>query len=328
MVPGRRWCGPGRQKLVPQRAPYGGCRCPLWGCGEGVPGGGAFCRCEGRLNSGALSPPAARLLGGLSGSATHVLWARVCRRRGAALSLWVACPVGGCVPLRWWEAVPGGVAFHRCQEHQALSLPRPPVLWGGRPGFRDPCFPGAVGVGVGTQHRLHSVRSCEPWLRACGGGRRTTPGGVPCAVARGVWVQAISLSWLPVLYAGCQGPLPTCCGRGCAALGGPHILGAGGWALVRLVCVVPVGCLCAGGCVTVRCVPWCRPARCCLPSSVSVVPPTLALPHGVVLAVACGRAPFQACVPRSVAGYPPSSFVNTELFTLSSTLRWPALLPG
>ena len=32
---------------------------------------------------------------------------------------------------------------------QALSLCRPPVLWGGQPGFCDPCVPGAVGAGVG-----------------------------------------------------------------------------------------------------------------------------------------------------------------------------------
>ena len=32
---------------------------------------------------------------------------------------------------------------------QALSLPRPPVLWGEQPGFRDPCVPGAVPAGVG-----------------------------------------------------------------------------------------------------------------------------------------------------------------------------------
>ena len=49
---------------------------------------------------------------------------------------------------------------------QALSLPRPPVLWSGQPGFRDPCAPGAVGAGVGTQHRPHSVRPCRPALLA------------------------------------------------------------------------------------------------------------------------------------------------------------------
>ena len=56
---------------------------------------------------------------------------------------------------------------------QALSLPRPPILWSRQPGFRDPCVPGAVGAGVGTQHRPHSVRPCGPALLAVGvaGGR-------------------------------------------------------------------------------------------------------------------------------------------------------------
>ena len=44
----------------------------------------------------------------------------------------------------------------------------PTYLWGGRPGFRDPCVPGAVGAGVGTQHRPHSVRPCVPALLAVG----------------------------------------------------------------------------------------------------------------------------------------------------------------
>ena len=51
---------------------------------------------------------------------------------------------------------------------QALSLPQPPVLWGGQPGFRDPCVPGAVGAGVGTQHQPHGARPCGPALRAVG----------------------------------------------------------------------------------------------------------------------------------------------------------------
>ena len=49
---------------------------------------------------------------------------------------------------------------------QALSLPRPHVLWSRQPGFRVPCVPGAVGAGVGTQHRSHSVRPCGPALLA------------------------------------------------------------------------------------------------------------------------------------------------------------------
>ena len=56
---------------------------------------------------------------------------------------------------------------------QALSLPRPPVLWGGQTGYRDPCVPGSASVGVGTQHRPHSLRPCGPALLAVGvaGGR-------------------------------------------------------------------------------------------------------------------------------------------------------------
>ena len=51
---------------------------------------------------------------------------------------------------------------------QALALSQPPALWGGRPGFCDPCPPGAVGAGVGTKHRPHSVRPRGPALLAVG----------------------------------------------------------------------------------------------------------------------------------------------------------------
>ena len=83
---------------------------------------------------------------------------------------------------------------------QALSLPRPPVLWSGQPGFRDPCVPGAVGAGVGTQHRPHSVRPCGPALLVGGGGGRASPGGVPLTIVRGVWCQALSLPRPPILW--------------------------------------------------------------------------------------------------------------------------------
>ena len=51
---------------------------------------------------------------------------------------------------------------------QALLLPRPPVLWGGQPGYSDLCVPGAVGAGVGTQHRPNGSRPCGQALRAVG----------------------------------------------------------------------------------------------------------------------------------------------------------------
>ena len=95
----------------------------LWGWRKGVPGGGAFHFCEGRLGSGAPPPPTARPLGGLLRSATHVLWARACGCGGPTLSPWPARPVGaacrgggggpspylawGCAPpVGWVRGVP------------------------------------------------------------------------------------------------------------------------------------------------------------------------------------------------------------------------------
>ena len=104
---------------------------------------------------------------------------------------------------------------------QALSLPRPPVLWSGQPGFRDPCVPGAVRAGVGTEHRPHSVRLCGPALLAVGVAEGR-PRGVPSTIVRGIWGQALSLPRLPAHWAGCWGPPPTCCGCGCVGVGAQH----------------------------------------------------------------------------------------------------------
>ena len=92
-----------------------------------------------------------------------------------------AAGVGGGRPRGGWPAtVVRGVWC------QALSLPRPPVLWGGQPGFRDPCAPGAVSAGVVTQQRFHRVRPCGPALLAVGVAERASPGRVPSIVVRGV----------------------------------------------------------------------------------------------------------------------------------------------
>ena len=212
------------------------------GVAEGrPPGGGAFHHCEGRLRSGAVPPPTARPLGGLLGSATHVLRARVCGCGGPTLSPWPASPVGAACRGGGGGPSPGGwpATVVRGAWCQTLSLPRPPVLWSGQPGFRDPCVPGAVGAGVGTQHRPHSVRPCGPALLAVGmaegrprGGclpplwgasearRRPSPDcppteravGVrhPRAVGGGVWV------WEPNTV-----PQPACrVGAACRAGGG------------------------------------------------------------------------------------------------------------
>ena len=179
--PGCGRCGRVDPALAPQRAPLraGVARCG--GGGRASPGGGAFHRCEGRLVSGAVPPPAAR---------PPERAARVprpvcpgCGRCGrvdpapapqrAPLRAGVArCGAGG-------RASPGGVpsTVVRGVWCQALSLPRPLVLRSVQPGFRDPCVPGAVDAGVWTQHRPHSVRPCGPALLAVGVAEGRPQGG-------------------------------------------------------------------------------------------------------------------------------------------------------
>ena len=141
------------------------CRCTLWGWRKSGPGGGTFCRCrcQGHLSSGAPPPERAGCRGRLPtcfGRGCVGLGAQHCTLGLHALwGLRAAGMVGG---RPWGGGRPTTVV--RGIWGQALSLPPPPVLWGARPGFRDPCVPGAVGVGVGTQHRPHSVRPCEPSL--------------------------------------------------------------------------------------------------------------------------------------------------------------------
>ena len=169
-VPGAVGAGVGTQHRPHSVRPCGPALLAV-GVAEGGPrGGGAFHRCEGRLRSGAPPPPTARPLGGLLGSATHVLWARVCGCGGPTLSPGPACPVRAACRGGGGGLSPGGVAWlvGRGVLCQALSLPRPPALLSGQPGLRDPCVPGAVGAGVGTQHLPHSVRPCGPALLAVG----------------------------------------------------------------------------------------------------------------------------------------------------------------
>ena len=105
------------------------------------------------------------------------------------------------------RASPGGVPpiIVRGAWCQALSLPWPPVLWSGQPGFRNPCVPGAVDAGVWMQHRPHSVRPCGPALLAVGVAEGRPRGGVPSTIVRGAWCQALSLPRPPVLWSGQPG---------------------------------------------------------------------------------------------------------------------------
>ena len=138
---------------------------------------------------------------GLPGPAVHVLWSRLCGCGGPALSPWPTCPVGAACRGGGWGPSPGGwpAAVVRGVWCQVLSLSR-------RPGSRDPCVPGVVGVCVGTLLLPHGVRPS-------GHLRRGAPMGRACRRCEGR------------LGSGTPPPPPTCCGRGCAGVGAQHCAG-------------------------------------------------------------------------------------------------------
>ena len=85
---------------------------------------------------------------------------------------------GGCVLWGWWGLPRGGwpATVVRGVWCQALSLPRPPVLWGGQPRFRDPFVPvrslRVWGPITGPTARALAGWRCLPW-----GWRKGVPGG-------------------------------------------------------------------------------------------------------------------------------------------------------
>ena len=285
VCPGCGRCGRGDPAPAPQRAPLraGVARCG--GGGRASPGGGAFHRCEGRLVSGAVPPLAARPLEQAARVPRPVCTG--CGRCGRG----DPAPVPQRAPLRagvarcggGGRASPGGVpsTVVRGAWCQALSLPRPPVLWSGQPGFRVPCVPGAVDAGVWTQHRPHSVRPCGPALLAVGVAEGSPRGGA---------------------FHHCEGrlrsgavPLPTAR----PLLGGlPGLVG----------CVRCVWCLCRA----------CRGAW-CRSSLVPPVLPSPVSRCGVVLAV-CLPCPLPCARPLLGRWLPLVPFAASLLFTLSSTL--------
>ena len=194
-VPGAVGSGVGTQHRSHTVRPCGPALLTV-GVAEGPPGGAAFHRCEGRLVSGAVPPQAPRPLERAARVPRPVCPG--CGRCGrgdpapapqrAPLRAGVArCGGGG-------RASPGGVPsiIVRGAWCQALSPPRPSVLWSGQPGFRVPCVPGAVGAGVGTQHRPHSVRPCGPALPAVGVAEGRPRWGCLPFFVRGAWCQALS----------------------------------------------------------------------------------------------------------------------------------------
>ena len=213
-------CGRGCVGVGAQHCPLGS----LWEWRKGIPGGGAFHHCEGRPRSGAVPPPTARPLGGLLGSATHVLWARVCGCGRPTLSPWPACPVGAACRGGGGGPSPGGMACHRCEGRLVSGAVPPPAARPLERAARVPrsVCPGCGGCGRGDPAPVPQRAPLRAGVARSGGGGRVSPGEVPSTIVRGVWGQAPSLSRLPAHWAGCWGPPPTCCGGGCVGVGAQH----------------------------------------------------------------------------------------------------------
>ena len=158
------------------------------GVAEGCPRWGGFHHYEGRLRSGAVPPPTARPLGGLLGSATHVLWVRVCGRGGPILSPWPGCPVGAACRGGGGGPSLGGLACHRCEGRLVSGAVPPPDA---RPLERAarvprPVCPGCGRCGRGDPAPAPQRAPLRAGVARCGGGGRASPGGVPSTIVRGV----------------------------------------------------------------------------------------------------------------------------------------------
>ena len=202
-VPGAVGVGVGTQHRPHSVRPRGPALLAV-GWQKGIPGGGAFHHCEGRLRSGAVPPPTARRLGGLLGSATHVLWARLCGCGGPTLSPWAVYPVGAACRGGGRGPSPGGLACHRCEGCLGSGAVPPPAA---RPLEQAATFPRPVGprcsrCGCGDPAPAPQRAPLRAGIARCEGGGRASPGEMPSTIVRGVWCQALSLPRPPVLWSG------------------------------------------------------------------------------------------------------------------------------
>ena len=115
-----------------------------------------------------------------------------------------------------------------------------------------PVCPGCGRCGRGDPAPAPQRAPLRAGVVRCGGGGRASPVGVPSAIVRGVWGQALSLPQLPAHWAGCWGPPPMCCGRGCVGVGAQHC-SLGLHALWGLRAAGVVGGLPRGGVACHRC---------------------------------------------------------------------------
>ena len=186
-----------------------------------------------------------------------MLSARACGCGGPTLFPWPACPMGAACRGGGRGLSLGGVACQRFEGRLVSGAVPPPAARPLRRAARvpRPLCPGCSGCGRGDPAPAPGHAPLRAGVARRGGGGRASPGGVPSAVVRGVWGQALPLPRLPALWAGRRGSQATCFGRGCG-------------------CVRCVWCLC-GAC----CGAWCGF------SLVPLVRPSLVLRCGVVPAV-------------------------------------------
>ena len=212
-----------RASTGPTACAFAGWRCSLWGRRRGVLWGGAFHRYEGRLRSGAPLPRLPAHWAGRWGPPP------TCCGRGCVGVGAQHCPPG--LHALWGlHAVgvlggrsPGGVACHRCEGRLLSGAVPPPAArpLGRAAGVPRPVCPGCGRCGCGDPAPAPRRAPLRAGAARRGGGRRASPGGVPSAVVRGPWGQALPLPRLPALWAGCRGPLPTGCGCGGVRAWGP-----------------------------------------------------------------------------------------------------------
>ena len=184
--------------------------------------------------------------------------------------------------------------------------------WGRAPRARRPCFPGAGAVGVGTQHRPHSVRSCGPALRAVGVAGGRSRGGCLAPLSGASEVRRLSSPGCPpsgravrvcgprAVSAGVRawgpGTVPLAC-MPCGGLRAAGVVGGlpGGVASHRCK-----GRLVSGAVPLLAARPWGRAARAPLPvfpgrgwcgrGSPALAPQRVLLPAGIARCGGGGRA--------------------------------------
>ena len=169
---GRRQCWRGGPAPATQRAWVARCG----GGGRASPNGAAPRCCEGRLGLGARP-----LLPTFSG--------RGCAGLGAGTGYLACMPCGGLRAAGVARGYPGGgglplttVTAVWCQ---ALSPSRPPVPEAGGQALL-PVFPGRGWCGRGDPALAPQHALLRAGVARCGVGGKASPGGLPCAVVRGV----------------------------------------------------------------------------------------------------------------------------------------------